>query len=55
MKYIIAKILRFLRFTPGVTTNIVDGKSVGYGKLDINGFWQFPLEDNGSWNDVFIK
>lgn len=51
MKYVIAKILRFLGFVPKVTSNIADGKSVGYGKLDQNGFWQFPLEDNGDWAD----
>ena len=39
----IAKFLYFLRIKYGCSTDIVGNTSRGYGKLDPNGFWQFPL------------
>lgn len=39
----IAKILYFLGVKYGVSTDICDITSYGYGKLDDNGFWQYPL------------
>jgi len=43
MKKIIAKILKFLRFKPYYSTGIDGEKTSGYGRLDGNGYWEYPL------------
>ncbi len=30
---------------PGVSTDIAGNTSYGYGKLDSNGFWEFPISE----------
>ena len=45
MERLIAKILKALGFMPGVSTGIHGYLTYGYGKLDVYGFWQFPLDD----------
>jgi hypothetical protein len=32
-----------LRVKPGFSWTIADQPSAGYGKIDPNGFWQFPV------------
>lgn len=40
----IGKTLKFLGFKYGVSTCIAEYATYGYGKLDHNGFWQFPCK-----------
>jgi hypothetical protein len=40
----VAKLLRFLGFKPGYSTGIDGSTTCGYGRLDIYGFWQYPLK-----------
>lgn len=42
---LVARVLRLLGFRPGYSTGIHDGLTCGYGELDTNGFWQYPLPD----------
>ena len=45
-----ARILYILGFQYSVSSCIADFTTYGYGKLDFNGFWQFPLyfrDDSG--------
>lgn len=39
----VAQILYKLHYQYGVSTDIADNLSYGYGKLNDNGFWQYPL------------
>ena len=43
----IAKLLKFLGFKPNFSTGIHGGITSGYGELDHNGFWKFPLKVKG--------
>jgi len=43
MKRLIAKLLYFLKFKPYYSTGIGGGETCGYGKLDNNGYWEYPL------------
>ena len=43
MKHFIAILLKKLGFRPYYSTGIHDKETCGYGKLDTNGFWEFPL------------
>jgi len=45
MKRIIAQLLKFLGFRPHASTGIHEYITYGYGDLDSNGFWQYPLPD----------
>ena len=40
-----AKWLKSLGFKPSVSTGIHGYLTYGYGELDSNGFWQYPLDD----------
>jgi len=40
---LIGKILHKLGFRYKTSTGIHDGLTYGYGKLDYNGFWQYPI------------
>jgi hypothetical protein len=42
----IARTLHHLKIKPCWSTNIAEQYSCGYGKLDNNGFWQFPLPEH---------
>lgn len=42
---IIAKILKFVGLKPKYSNGICGNTTKGYGKLDNNGYWQFPLYD----------
>ncbi len=39
----VGKLLLFMRFKYKCSTNICDDITYGYGNLDDNGFWQFPI------------
>lgn len=41
----IAKLLKWFGFRPKRSWSIADTPTKGYGKLDDNGFWQFPLQN----------
>jgi len=41
---LIGNTLYKLGFTYGATSDITDNLSLGYGKLDGYGFWQFPID-----------
>lgn len=43
MDNFIGLLLFKLGFKYKVTTDITGSKSVGYGKLDDNGFWKYPI------------
>ena len=43
MDSFIGLLLFKLRFKYKVTTDITGNRSVGYGKLDDNGFWKYPI------------
>lgn len=40
---LIGRVLYLLGFKPGVSTSIGGWTTKGYGKLDDNGFWQYPV------------
>jgi len=42
----VARILKRLGFKPCYSHNIGGGLTCGYGELDDNGFWQYPLFDH---------
>jgi hypothetical protein len=39
----VAKVLEACGVRPGCSTGIDDSLTRGYGRLDANGFWEFPL------------
>lgn len=45
MKRLIAKLLKLFGCKAHASTGIHGYITYGYGKLDHNGFWQFPLDD----------
>jgi len=44
----IAKFLRFIGKKPTASTGIGGFPTLGYGELDDNGFWRYPLPDEVS-------
>jgi len=42
-RHLVARILKRLGVKPNCSTNIAGGPTYGYGELDINGFWEYPL------------
>jgi len=43
MNKLIARILKWIGRKPHYSTGICGSTTCGYGKLDKNGYWQFPL------------
>ena len=44
MKRLIAKLLKWLGIKPFYSTGIANAEmTCGYGKLDFNGYWEYPL------------
>ena len=43
-RHFVARFLHIIKIKPRVSTTICDDVSIGYGKLDFNGYWQFPLK-----------
>jgi hypothetical protein len=43
MNTLIAKLLFYLHIKPQASTDIAGNITYGYGKPDINGFWQYQL------------
>ena len=59
VKYMIGKIFLKMGFQYGVSTDIADFTSYGYGELDSYGFWEYPiyekdikLKGEGKWKTV---
>ena len=44
MRGLVGRILYWLGIKPNVTHNIAGGVSAGYGDMDINGFFQYPID-----------
>jgi hypothetical protein len=44
LKEKIGTLLYILGFKYGASTDISDSLSLGYGKLDDNGFWEYPIK-----------
>jgi hypothetical protein len=42
-KHIVAQRLLYMCFPYGASTGITEETTYGYGNLDRNGFWEFPL------------
>lgn len=51
MNRLIAKLLKLFGFMPNVSTGIHGYLTYGYGKLNHNGFWQYPLDDGAYVGD----
>ena len=43
IKEFIAKLLYFIGIKPCYSTGICGSSTCGYGKLDRNGYWEYPL------------
>ena len=43
VRALVAKVLENCGVRPGCSTGIDDRLTRGYGRLDANGFWEFPL------------
>lgn len=43
MKKAIARVLKFIGIKPCFSTGICGNYTCGYGKLDSNGYWEYPL------------
>lgn len=45
-KHLVAQRLLYMCFPCSASTSIMDDITYGYGNLDRNGFWEFPLTAN---------
>ena len=55
MKELIAKILYRVGFQYKTSTGICGNTTHGYGKLDYNGYWQYPLYIIDSTDDPDLE
>lgn len=44
LRVLIAHVKHVQGKTPGISTDICDSETRGYGYLDHNGYWEFPLD-----------
>ena len=54
IKRIIAEGLHFFGFKPSYSTGIDGGKTCGYGILDNNGYWEYPLKTKFKKKHILI-